>query len=157
MPQSHYRKLLLLMAISFFIICLVMYFNIYELDHVYFSLTRFYMMVLMVKTMAVVVPMMYPKKTMNGIIMGASLTIFVAALIMVRSQTFVNDMRWMNAMIPYHSIAILTSERANIQDPEVRKLADSIIATQNREIAVMQALIKRLSQQLQPARPMATH
>lgn len=157
MPQSHYRKLLLLMAISFFIICLVMYFNIYELDHVYFSLTRFYMTVLMVKTMAVVVPMMYPKKTMNGIIMGASLTIFVAALIMVRSQTFVNDMRWMNAMIPYHSIAILTSERANIQDPEVRKLADSIIATQNREIAVMQALIKRLSQQLQPARPMATH
>ena len=66
---------------------------------------------------------------------------------MVRSQTFVNDTRWMKAMIPHHSIAILTSERATIQDPEVRKLADGIIATQKREISEMKALIKQLEQQ----------
>ena len=83
---------------------------------------------------------MYPNKTLNGIIMGASLTLFVATLIMVRSQAFVNDTRWMKAMIPHHSIAILTGERANIQDPEVRKLADGIITAQKREIAEMQAL-----------------
>ena len=137
-----------MMGISFGIMYVVMYLNTYELDHVYFSLTRFYMTVLMVTTMAVVMlllmPMMYPNKTLNGIIMGASLTLFVGALIMVRSQTFVNDTRWLKAMIPHHSIAILTSERATIQDPEVRKLADGIIATQKREIEEMKALIKRL-------------
>ena len=151
MPQGHYRKFLLTLAISFVIMYVVMYLNTYELDHVYFSLTRFYMTVLMVTAMAVVMlllmPMMYPNKTLNGIIMGASLTLFVGALIMVRSQTFVNDTRWMKAMIPHHSIAILTSERATIRDPEVRKLADGIIATQKREIAEMKALIKRLEQQ----------
>ncbi|WP_226915741.1 DUF305 domain-containing protein [Hymenobacter siberiensis] len=150
-PQGHYRKFLLMMAISFVIMYVVMYLNTYALGHVYFSLTRFYMTVLMVTVMAVVMllmmPMMYPNKTMNGIIMGASLTLFVGALIMVRSQTFVNDTRWMKAMIPHHSIAILTSERANIQDPEVRKLADDIITAQKREISEMQAMIKRLEQQ----------
>ena len=151
MPQGNYRKFLLMLALSFVIMYVVMYLNTYEFDHVYFSLTRFYMTVLMVTAMAVVMlllmPMMYPNKTLNGIIMGVSLTLFVGALIMVRSQTFVNDTRWMKAMIPHHSIAILTSERANIQDPEVRKLADGIITAQKREIAEMQALIKRLEQQ----------
>jgi len=64
----------------------------------------------------------------------------------MRTQSFVNDTRWMEAMIPHHSIAILTSERANIQNPEVRKLADGIIATQKREIGEMKQLIKRLKQ-----------
>lgn len=151
MPQGNYRKFLLMLALSFVIMYVVMYLNTYEFDHVYFSLTRFYMTVLMVTAMAVVMlllmPMMYPNKTLNGIIMGASLTLFLGALIMVRSQTFVNDTRWMKAMIPHHSIAILTSERATIQDPEVRKLADGIIAAQKREIEEMKVLIKRLEQQ----------
>lgn len=150
MPH-HYRKFLLTLAISFVIMYVVMYLNTYELDHVYFSLTRFYMTVLMVTAMAVVMllmmPMMYPNKTTNGLIMGASLTLFVGALLLVRSQTFVDDTRWMKAMIPHHSIAILTSERASIKDPEVRKLADGIITAQKREIGEMKAMIKRLEQQ----------
>ncbi|MET4074513.1 DUF305 domain-containing protein [Hymenobacter sp. UYCo722] len=150
MSQGHYRKFLLTLAISFVVMYVVMYLNTYELDHVYFSLTRFYMTVLMVTAMAVVMllmmPMMYPNKTTNGLIMGASLTLFVGALILVRSQTFVDDTRWMRAMIPHHSIAILTSERATIKDPEVRKLADDIITAQKREIGEMQAMIKRLEQ-----------
>ena len=151
MPQGHYRKFLLTLAVSFVIMYVVMYLNVYEFDHVYFSLTRFYMTVLMVTAMAVVMlllmPMMYPNKTTNGLIMGASLTLFVGALLMVRSQTFVDDTRWMKAMIPHHSIAILTSERATIKDPEVRKLADGIITAQKWEIGEMKAMIKRLEQQ----------
>lgn len=150
MPQGHDRKFLLMLALSFVIMYGVMYPNTYELDHVYFSLTRFYMTVLMVTAMAVVMlllmPMMYPNKTLNSIITGASLTLFVGALVLACSQMFVNDTRWMKAMIPHHSIAILTSERPTIRDPEVRKLADGIIATQKREIGEMQALIKRLEQ-----------
>jgi uncharacterized protein (DUF305 family) len=50
----------------------------------------------------------------------------------------------MKAMIPHHSIAILTSERAHITDPRVRKLADQIIETQRKEILEMKALIQEL-------------
>ena len=50
----------------------------------------------------------------------------------------------MRAMIPHHSIAILTSERAEISDPRVRKLADNIIEAQRLEIAEMKALIADL-------------
>jgi uncharacterized protein (DUF305 family) len=52
----------------------------------------------------------------------------------------------MKAMIPHHSIAILTSERASITDPRVRKLADGIIETQRKEIKEMEALIAELQQ-----------
>ena len=68
----------------------------------------------------------------------------VLALWLVRSQTTIHDVEYMKAMIPHHSIAILTSERADIQDPRVRELADSIIEAQRREIDEMKALIKDL-------------
>lgn len=60
---------------------------------------------------------------------------------MVRSQVTVDQVSWMKAMIPHHSIAILTSTRAKITDARVRALADGIIETQRREIAEMEALI----------------
>ena len=47
----------------------------------------------------------------------------------------------MKGMIPHHSIAILTSERADIDDVRVRKLADKIIKAQRKEIAEMKWLI----------------
>lgn len=50
----------------------------------------------------------------------------------------------MKAMIPHHSIAIMTSERAHIRDPRVRQLADEIIEAQVREIAEMERLIAEL-------------
>ena len=52
----------------------------------------------------------------------------------------------MKAMIPHHSIAILTSERAHIADPRVRNLADAIIKTQRKEIEEMKNLIKDLEE-----------
>lgn len=63
---------------------------------------------------------------------------------MVRSQATVDQVSWMKAMIPHHSIAILTSTRAKITDARVRALADGIIETQRREIAEMEALIGEL-------------
>ena len=47
-------------------------------------------------------------------------------------------------MIPHHSIAILTSSRAQLSDPRVRKLADGIIKAQELEIREMKALIADL-------------
>lgn len=89
-------------------------------------------------------PSMYQDKRKNIAIILGSLLLFVGALILARTQTPVNDVLYMKAMIPHHSIAILASKRANIKDPEVRKLADEIIKAQEEEIAKMKDHLKRL-------------
>lgn len=87
---------------------------------------------------------MYKSKRVNiGIFVGSA-AVFALSLWLVRSQATVGDVAWMKAMIPHHSIAILTSERANLSNPQVRELADTIIQTQREEIAQMKALIKEL-------------
>jgi uncharacterized protein (DUF305 family) len=126
----------------------LMYLNTYELDHVFFSETRAYMAVIMGAAMAIVMlafmaPMM-KRRGVNLAIYAASAMALAAALWLVRSQQTVDDVAYMRAMIPHHSIAILTSRRAKITDPRVRKLADGIIEAQVREIGEMKALIRDL-------------
>lgn len=87
---------------------------------------------------------MYSDKRTNQYIVGGSIALFTVALFLVRSQVLVDDVDYMEAMIPHHSIAILTSERAQIEDPRVRALADEIIAAQKREIDEMKRLIEDL-------------
>lgn len=146
--KSHYTKFVLMLLGSFIAMYITMYFNTYETDHVYFSLTRFYMACLGISAMAVIMLFfmlnMYKSKKKNMAIIFGSLILFASALTLVRTQTPVGDVLYMKAMIPHHSIAILTSKRADIKDPEVRKLADEIIKAQEKEIAEMQAFIKRL-------------
>ena len=126
----------------------LMYLNTYALDHVFFSETRSYMALYMGAVMAVIMLAfmlgMYTNRSANIAILIGSVAIFAASLFLVRSQTTVDDTSWMRAMIPHHSIAILTSERANISDPRVRKLANDIVEAQRLEIAEMKALITDL-------------
>ncbi|MEL6297477.1 MAG: DUF305 domain-containing protein [Pseudomonadota bacterium] len=127
----------------------LMYLNTYEFSHVYFSETRTYMALYMGSAMAIIMLAymldMNANRTANFAIFGMSLVVFLASLYLVRSQVAVQDAAWMKAMIPHHSIAILTSERAEISDPRVRKLADEIIKAQRLEIAEMKALIADLN------------
>ncbi|QXT39483.1 DUF305 domain-containing protein [Gymnodinialimonas ceratoperidinii] len=127
----------------------LMYLNTYAFDHVFFSETRFYMAFVMGAVMAVVMLTfmlgMYRNKAMNTAIYVGSIVIFAGALWLVRSQETVQDVSWMRAMIPHHSIAILTSERAEISDPRVQELASEIIEAQRREIDEMNALIADLT------------
>jgi uncharacterized protein (DUF305 family) len=126
----------------------LMYLNTYELEHVAFSETRGYMALVMGATMAVIMLSfmlgMYRNGWLNAGIFLASIAVFAVALYLVRSQATVDQVSYMRAMIPHHSIAILTSERANISDPRVRELADEIIRTQREEIAQMKSLIGEL-------------
>ncbi len=85
---------------------------------------------------------MYPRAAMNAAVFGFAGLLFVAGLGLVRSQETVDDADYMEGMIPHHSIAILTSERARISDVRVRELADSIIAAQRREIRETEWLIR---------------
>jgi FlaA1/EpsC-like NDP-sugar epimerase len=146
----NYARFAAMIATSTVVMFGLMYLNTYQLDHVTFSETRTYMAVLMGATMAIIMLAfmlsMYKNRRVNlGIFIGSA-AVFALALWLVRSQATVEDVSYMRAMIPHHSIAILTSERANISDPRVRDLADRIIEAQRDEIAEMKALIQDLEQ-----------
>ena len=146
--MSKYSKFAIMICASTLVMFALMYLNTYQLDHVFFSQTRAYMALIMGAAMAVVMLLfmrdMYPSRQANVAILAASALVFAFSLWLVRSQATVGDVAWMRAMIPHHSIAILTSERARISDPRVRKLADGIIEAQRREIGEMKALIADL-------------
>ncbi|MDT3709251.1 MAG: DUF305 domain-containing protein [Pseudomonadaceae bacterium] len=146
--MRNYAKFGAMIATSTLVMFGLMYLNTYQLDHVFFSETRAYMALVMGASMAIVMlafmPKMYPRRGVNLAIYASGLLIFAVSLWLVRSQATVDQVSWMKAMIPHHSIAILTSERADIRDPRVRKLADSIIEAQRREIDEMKGLIEEL-------------
>ena len=133
----------------------LMYLNTYAIDHVWFSQTRAWMALLMGAAMAPIMLgfmwRMYARRALNVAIVVAAAAVFAASLWFVRSQQTIGDVDYMEAMIPHHSIAVLTSTRAHIRDPRVRKLADGIIEAQVREIAEMKRLIRDLRQKPVPA------
>ena len=143
-----YRNfLLMILAASVLMFCL-MYLNTYQVSHVWFSQTRMFMTFIMAGSMALVMLSfmrhMYKNKRANLAIVIGAVALIGLGTWLVRSQATVGEIAWMKAMIPHHSIAILTSERAQITDPRVRKLADEIIEAQRREIAEMEVLINDL-------------
>lgn len=146
--MKSYGKFGIMIAVSTFLMYWLMYLNVFQINHIFYSQTRLYMALIMGSVMAIVMLLfmwgMYKNKTLNFIILGVSALVFSASLWLVRSQTTVDDVSWMKAMIPHHSIAILTSERAEIEDPRVKELSEEIIKAQRREIEEMKQLIKDL-------------
>lgn len=143
-----YTRFLAMIAVSTLVMFGLMYLNTYAFEHVTYSETRAYMAVVMGATMAIIMLSfmlnMYENKKANIAIFASAAIAFVVALYLVRSQVTVGQVSYMKAMIPHHSIAIMTSERAEITDPRVRELAASIIEAQRREIAEMYYLISEL-------------
>ncbi len=143
-----YRRFGAMIATSTIVMFVLMYLNTYVLDHVWFSQTRMWMALVMGASISVLMLLfmrsMYGNARANIAIVCGSLLVFAGALWLVRSQETVDDVSYMKAMIPHHSIAVLTSSRAQIHDPRVRKLADGIVETQLREIAEMERLIADL-------------
>lgn len=149
--NKNYQKFALMLGASFVIMYAVMFLNVDSLDHIYISTTRLYMTLLMVSPMALLMLAfmsgMYKNRRLNALIITLSISVFIATFAFLRNQTFINDVQYMEAMIPHHSSAILTSQNAHIQDPEVRKLADDIIKAQEKEIAQMKGMLQRLNEQ----------
>jgi Na+/proline symporter len=146
-----YTRFGVMIAASTVVMFGLMYLNSYAFDHILFSQTRFWMAFVMGAAMAILMLgfmwSMYRNKTANLAILAGSVVVFAGALWLVRSQETVSDIAYMKAMIPHHSIAIMTSERAHIRDTRVRKLADQILEAQVREIAEMKKLIGDLERQ----------
>jgi len=149
-----YRRFAAMIAVSTVVMYGLMFLNTYQIEHVRFSETRLYMALLMGAVMAAIMMgfmwSMYAKPRWNQLIIAGALVVFAGSLWLVRSQAVIGDVAYMKAMIPHHSIAIMTSERAHIRDPRVRELADGIARTQVREIAEMDALIADLSRNPPP-------
>ena len=144
-----YARFAAMIAVSTIVMFGLMYLNTYVTDHVWFSQTRMWMALYMGAVMTVIMLSfmlsMYKDRKVNVAIFIGSGLLFIVSLWLVRSQQTVSDTAYMKAMIPHHSIAILTSSRAHIKDPRVRKLADEIIEAQLREIGEMERLIADLA------------
>lgn len=146
--NKNYAKFLGMIVTSGILMYGVMYLNTYQLDHVLFSEMRVYMTILSTCVMAIVMLLfmlhMLKNKKTNSIIAIVSVLVFSITFFMMRNQTTIDEVDYMQGMVPHHSIAILTSERADIKDPRVKKLAEGIIETQKKEIKEMKELIKDL-------------
>lgn len=147
--NKNYMKFFGMILTSAIFMYIVMYLNTYVYDHVFFSEMRLYMTILSTCVMAVVMlgfmmHMLQNKKINISVVAVSAVVVFVASLVLMRNQTTIDDVDYMEGMIPHHSIAILTSKRANISDPRVRQLADDIIKAQEKEISEMKKLIEDL-------------
>lgn len=143
---SNYLHFFAMITTSTLVMFCLMYLNTYAPDHVFFSETRTWMAIYMGSVMAIIMLLfmwqMYQNRKANIAIVAGAALLFAGSLYLVRSQDTISDQAWQKAMIPHHSIAILTSERANIEDKRVRELADKIIKAQRREIKEMKWLIE---------------
>jgi hypothetical protein len=148
--HHNYWRFAAMIAASMTAMFALTYANSYRLGDVRWSETRFYMTFVMGAAMAVIMLGfmlgMYRSKKINAAIFVGSAVVFSLALWLVRSQETVQDQSYMRAMIPHHSIAILTSTRAEISDVRVRELADEIVAAQKREIEEMNWLISDIDE-----------
>ena len=141
-----YPRFFAMIGTSMIAMFVLMYSNSYQvIDHAWFSETRLFMTLIMGGSMMIIMLAfmlgMYKIRTANTAIFLGGLALLAFAIFMVRSQVSVDDVDYMEGMIPHHSIAVLTSERAQIRDRRVRELADRIIEAQRKEIKEMEWLI----------------
>jgi hypothetical protein len=145
-----YIRFISMIAVSTVVMFGLMYLNTYAMEHVFFSQTRAWMALYMGGAMAIVMLLfmlaMYDDTRKNIAILIGAAAVFAGSLYLVRSQDTVSDQAWQKAMIPHHSIAILTSTRARLDDLRVRELADGIVKAQRKEIKEMEWLIRDIEQ-----------
>lgn len=148
--MNKYIRFITMIGASTLVMFGLMYLNTYSMDHVFFSQTRAWMALYMGGAMAIVMMLfmlgMYDDSRKNIAILIGATVVFAGSLYLVRSQVTVSDQAWQKAMIPHHSIAILTSTRARIDDLRVRALADGIVKAQRKEIKEMEWLIRDIAQ-----------
>lgn len=148
MRNRPYATLALAVTVHFFIMWALTYSGVAVFAHVHPNLNRFYMAVVMVAPMVAIMlaamSHMFPNRRLNIAIYAGSILIFVAGFTAIRVQALVGDEQLSLSMIPHHSIAIKTCERASLDDPETVRLCDEIVRAQREEIAQMEDILERL-------------
>jgi hypothetical protein len=122
-----------------------MFVSTWEWSHIRLSESRIFMALTMGGAMGVVMLAwmlnMYRNTRLNLAVVAASIVLLAVGAFLDRSQALVGDSGFMNSMIPHHSMAIIRSERANLEDVRVCELAVEISEAQRREIFEMDWLI----------------
>lgn len=134
-----------MIATSIPIMFVLMYQLVYSMDHVHFSVNRLVSSLVMACVMSILMLAfmwsMYEGKTTKTAVLVVAAVLGTILLVVNRSQSLIDDTRFMKSMIPHHSIAINNARKASISDPRVRELADKIIESQLREIREMELLL----------------
>jgi hypothetical protein len=148
--KMSWRRFAAMIATSTFIMFFLMYQLVYEADHLTFSVNRFVAALVMGAVMTAVMLgfmwSMYEGMRTKVVVLAGAVVLGIGLLYVNRSQSLIDDTRFMSAMIPHHSIAVNNARKADIRDPRVRELADEIIASQVREIRTMKLLIEDIEQ-----------
>ena len=144
----HYGLLLAMAVLSFMSMYVLMYAMVDRYSNAYANLNQVYMAGLMTAPMVVIklalIRSMYHNGKLNLAIIVVSLAALVAFFMLIRQQSAIGDSQFLRSMIPHHAGAILMCEQAPIRNPEIKDLCTSIIASQQREIDQMKAILNRL-------------
>jgi hypothetical protein len=148
MNASHYGSLLIMAVLSFISMYILMYAMVNTIDNVFNNFNQFYMAGLMTAPMVLiellVMRSMYQDKRWNVLIIIVSVIVALLFFLLIRQQTAISDKQFLRSMIPHHSGAILMCEQAAIDDPEIKELCRTIIASQQAEIDQMKAKLSEL-------------
>ncbi|MHA4738913.1 DUF305 domain-containing protein [Dyadobacter sp. MSC1_007] len=148
MDDKPYKKLIAMAALSFICMYILMYAMVDTFSNIFTNINQFYMAGLMAMPMIIIeialMGSMYTNKKINVATVGASCIVLIAFFLLIRQQTAVSDRQFLKSMIPHHASAILMAKEANINDPEIKELCRTIIASQQQEIDQMKAKLKEL-------------
>lgn len=148
--KQHYKRLGLMLGLSFVAMYTLMYAMVDIFGNVYGSLNQAYMAALMTSPMAIfeilLMGMMYPNRRRNALIVGASVIVFIFAWMFIRQQVAIGDRQFLRSMISHHAGALLMCEEASLEDREVKALCRTILTGQQAEIDQMKRILKRLDQ-----------
>lgn len=133
--------------LSFVAMYVLMYMMVNSIQNVFPNVNQFYMAGMMTAPMIVIEMLlmgaMYPNKRKNAVIMTASTVMGLLFILGIRAQAFVGDTQFVKSMIPHHAGAILMCEEARLDDPDIKALCESIIASQQAEIDWMRAKLQQ--------------
>lgn len=146
--RKMYRKLALMIILSFVAMYILMYAMVDQLSNAVPNTNQFYMAGLMTMPMLllelIIMGGMYKNKKLNWILLASGLLLSIAFFVCIRQQSAIGDKQFVKSMIPHHAGAVLMVREASLNDPEVRELARNIILSQEKEIQQMKAILKRL-------------
>lgn len=143
-----YLKLLMMLVLSFIAMYILMYAMVNSLENIYPNINQFYMAALMTMPMIIIelilMGKMYMNKRLNALLLSLSFAGLFGFFLLIQYQTNVSDKQFLKGMIPHHAAAILMSEQSKSKDPEIKKLQQEIISSQQEEVRVMKAKLEIL-------------
>jgi uncharacterized protein (DUF305 family) len=147
MRDNHYPHLAIMAVLSFIAMYILMYAMVARFGDVYHNINQVYMAGLMAAPMVVielvVMRAMYHAARMNAALIGVSVLIGFASFFAIRQQTMIGDQQFLRSMIPHHSAAILMCRESTLQRQDIIELCQQIIASQQREIDQMNAMLRQ--------------